>query len=95
MLRLAVVGTMKAWERAKINMRNIHDNCRVDISELSTSVLDVGMEAVDNARMKMNAEGEVRAVDGILLVRCDGSCRTGMRSYGPLQFIGIFLSPAA
>ena len=51
---------LKAWERAKTNMRSVNDNCRVDISELQSSVLEVDMEALDNARTEINADGKVR-----------------------------------
>lgn len=50
-------------------MRSVDDNCRVDLSELASSVLEVDMAALDNARMQINAEGEVRAVYEILFVR--------------------------
>lgn len=64
-----MIEKLKDWERAKVNMRSVNDSCRVDISELSSSVLEIDMAALDNARGKMNADGVVRAVYGILYIR--------------------------
>ncbi|CAN0206053.1 unnamed protein product [Scytosiphon promiscuus] len=47
-----------AWERAKVSLKSVSHDCRIDLSELSDELLDVDMEGMDYARNCKNAEGE-------------------------------------
>lgn len=50
----------KNWERAKLGLKSVDADCQIDLSELSTSMLDVTMGAMDNGRRQKNQGGDVR-----------------------------------
>lgn len=49
----------KNWERAKLSLKTVTDECWIDLSELRTSMLEVTMEDMDNGRHEKNRAGEV------------------------------------
>lgn len=51
---------MKSWERAKIGLKSIRGDCRIDLSELSQMPLEVEMDDMDRGRTMKNRGGEVR-----------------------------------
>lgn len=50
----------KAWERAKVGLQNVEDECLVDLAELSREPLEVDMASMDDGRRLKNQGGEVR-----------------------------------
>ncbi|CAM9511171.1 unnamed protein product, partial [Hapterophycus canaliculatus] len=54
----AMYRITQSWERAKIGLRSVQHDCRVDLSELSHEPLEVTMEAMDNGRRLKNMGGE-------------------------------------
>lgn len=62
----------KAWERAKMGLKSVNDECRIDLRELSGDPLEVGIRDMDNGRRQMNGNAEVRTkrVPGFLWTAC-------------------------
>lgn len=50
----------QAWERAKVGLQSVNDECRVDLSELSREPLEVEMQSMDEGRRLKNKGREVR-----------------------------------
>ena len=75
----------QSWERAKINLKSVSHDCRIDLSELSGDLLEIEMDGMDYARNLKNAGGKVR-VAGVPHVRhileyCEPKQRRGL--FGP------------
>ena len=60
MLQLHPTDMPQAWERAKVGLRRVDDDCRIDLSELSSEPLEVEMENMDDVRRLKNRGGQVR-----------------------------------
>eukprot|EP00752_Nemacystus_decipiens_P005431 g4922.t1 len=54
----AMYRILQSWERAKVSLQSVNDECRVDLSELSREPLEVEMEGMDNGRRLKNRGGE-------------------------------------
>eukprot|EP00752_Nemacystus_decipiens_P005430 g4921.t1 len=54
----AMYRILQAWERAKVSLRSVKEDCRIDLSELSRMPLEVEMESMDNGRRLKNRGGE-------------------------------------
>eukprot|EP00903_Cladosiphon_okamuranus_P015919 g14704.t1 len=54
----AMYRILQAWERAKVSLQSVNDECRVDLSELSREPLEVEMSSMDNGRRLKNRGGE-------------------------------------
>lgn len=64
----------KAWERAKVSLKRVDDECRVDLSELSRDPLEVDMGSMDNGRRLRNKGEKVRAKTECRVTACVGIC---------------------
>lgn len=51
---------LKAWERAKVSLQSVDDECRVHLGELSQEPLEVDLASMDEGRRLKNTEEEVR-----------------------------------
>lgn len=71
MLLEYAISARQAWERAKVGLQSVEDECLVDLAELSREPLEVEMASMDNGRRLKNHGGEVRFIER------DG-CRVGV-----------------
>lgn len=65
MLLEYAISARQAWERAKVGLQSVEDECLVDLAELSREPLEVEMASMDNGRRLKNHGEEVRFLRGI------------------------------
>lgn len=80
MLQEYPTGMQQAWERAKVSLQSVDDDCRIDLSELSSEPLEVEMESMDDGRRLKNKGGEVRVKSFGLLLRLFSGFITRLRA---------------
>lgn len=51
---LSLLLTIQGWERAKIGLASVDDNCWVDLGPLSKPPLEVTMDAMNHGRDEKN-----------------------------------------